>query len=560
MMLHVGRRSRFAARRRKRDLYRSVPPKIRVHKRGPIRRFFAPLFLGLLAIVAWLAVYFGFFLFLAGPPSLGTTTNRHTTHQVTVAQHHAATTAHSAWSYLFLALMVLPAIIWIARCLIGRHFVHVGWWGRIAAFVYGFSAIAFALSPTRGVFAAASLVADLGAGAAATAAIWWLGGREVFSRVPRRPKGTTFALWLGKSTGKLAKTGHEAALHRGGDVTLFLDDAARNIKIFGGTGSGKTSRAVRPLLFQLLDQRTGGLIFDIKGTFADEVRRMASEAGRQVVEIGVGAEPLNLTAGLTPETAATFLKSVFLLGGTPHDPIWVDSAVELCRNSLGVLLFLDKYSLANLHHFLFALTETERAEWMDAATIQAARSDDPQQQQRLIQSYTSYFTDIFATMEPKFQRSVLSQVSQVLSPFKLPDLEDAFCGAEGRSMQKILDGAVFVVRLPTAVYGIGARLAYTFLKLRFFNMMQRRRQEPTWNQDRAIFFVCDEYQEVISASKDGLSDLNFWSMSRDAGCVGIISAQGYSSFYAAIGDEKMANAVLQISGKRFASLRKMRQR
>jgi len=53
----------------------------------------------------------------------------------------------------------------------------------------------------------------------------------------------------------------------GQNVALFGDDAAQNILILGATGSGKTTRAVQPLLLQLLEQQCGGLIFDIKGTF-----------------------------------------------------------------------------------------------------------------------------------------------------------------------------------------------------------------------------------------------------------------------------------------------------
>jgi type IV secretory pathway TraG/TraD family ATPase VirD4 len=57
--------------------------------------------------------------------------------------------------------------------------------------------------------------------------------------------------------------------------------------------------------------------------------------------------------------------------------------------------------------------------------------------------------------------------------------------------------------------------------------------------------MCDEYQEIVSGNKDGLSDLNFWDKSRSSNTIGIISTQSISSFYAAIGDRDMANAILQ---------------
>jgi type IV secretory pathway TraG/TraD family ATPase VirD4 len=76
-------------------------------------------------------------------------------------------------------------------------------------------------------------------------------------------------------------------------------------------------------------------------------------------------------------------------------------------------------------------------------------------------------------------------------------------------------------------------------------MMNQRRIRPTWNQDRSILFVCDEYQEIISVAKSALSDLSFWDKSRSAKCVGVISAQGVESFRAAIGDQSLTDALLQ---------------
>src|SRR5262249_6618471 len=86
---------------------------------------------------------------------------------------------------------------------------------------------------------------------------------------------------------------------------------------------------------------------------------------------------------------------------------------------------------------------------------------------------------------------------------------------------------------------------YTFIKLRFFNLMQSRVSRPEWNQENPVFFMCDEYQDIITGNTGGLSDLNFWDKSRSSKTIGIITAQSLSSFYAAIGYSHIANAVLQ---------------
>jgi len=71
--------------------------------------------------------------------------------------------------------------------------------------------------------------------------------------------------------------------------------------------------------------------------------------------------------------------------------------------------------------------------------------------------------------------------------------------------------------------------------------------------------MCDEYQEIISANKEGLSDLNCWDKSRSAKTVGIISAQSIKSFYASTGDRDCANAILQNSRQKLCFRFKLSQ-
>ena len=66
---------------------------------------------------------------------------------------------------------------------------------------------------------------------------------------------------------------------------------------------------------------------------------------------------MNLIEGLTPEVAASFLKSAFMLGHKGNvDSFWVDTASELCRNMLrDAFIFTIRYDLQSLHQYLFEL-------------------------------------------------------------------------------------------------------------------------------------------------------------------------------------------------------------
>lgn len=363
-----------------------------------------------------------------------------------------------------------------------------------------------------------------------------------------------FGLYFGKSTGTFAQLWHSASIAPKQSIMLTAKDAAQNILTLGAIGSGKTTRVMCPLLLQLFEQGCGGLIFDIKGDIKNIAQKFANITHHKFKIIGIKQKKqnrINLLAGLTPEVAASFLQSAFLLSqGGKLESFWIQTACELCRNSLGVLSYFPKhYNLENLYAYLFDKAFKDE---IDGKVFQRLSTLKPDEQ-RALKSYCRYDEAIFSSFDEKVKGGVKATIAQVLSPFSHPDLIDAFCtsGDNGNkndetiNIRDVLDGTTYLVDLPLAVWGLGAKVIYTFIKLRFFNLMQNRQIHPEWNQDRPVFFMCDEYQEIVSANKDGLSDLNFWDKARTSNTIGIISGQSISSFEAAIGDERLTHALLQ---------------
>lgn len=369
---------------------------------------------------------------------------------------------------------------------------------------------------------------------------------KAYKSIPTSPtvRPTGFSLWLGRSTGHLATKNHTAGIAPEQDIYLMLPDACQNIVTIGGIGSGKTTRIVQPVLYQLLQQDCGGLIFDIKADFCKAVTALASRTGRKVEIIGVNQRGVNLVEGLSPEMSSSFLKSAFYLSGSGLEAFWIDTATELCKNSLGVLSFCPGcYSLDGLYRFIFF--PDERQELIEIAKKNSS-SRSPEEA-RLLDTYIGYYDRVFMKFGDKVIQGVLATVAQVLSPFQHPVLIDSFCKSSRNkaNIEDVLNGAIYLVNLPLTEWGLGAKVIYTFIKLRFFNVLQSRQARSSMNQERPVFFMCDEYQEIISANKSGLSDLNFWDKSRSARCIGIISAQSVNSFRAAIGDRTLADTVLQ---------------
>ncbi|EGI4679344.1 type IV secretory system conjugative DNA transfer family protein, partial [Escherichia coli] len=354
-------------------------------------------------------------------------------------------------------------------------------------------------------------------------------------------------LYLGDSTGMMHSRGHVGGVPQGQHVELAREDASKNIIIFGGTGGGKTSRSINPLLRQLFMQNAGALIFDIKTDFIKEVGALTNMAGRSFKIVGDGGMTLNLFRGCTPELAASYLKSCFLVQGqgSGDSAFWVDSSVEMARHCLNLLNLLrpHQYSIASLYDIVFD-NEARNALVLEGTEKLSEMSD---RDQRLFNQSSRFFVNVWNEHDEKLRKNILGTMNAVLSPFAHPDMVDAFSTGseqgEADMTELVNDGAVFLVNLPMTKYGReGARFAYLLVKLRFMNMMRERRTKPEWNQDRPVAFVCDEYQAIV----DPISDTDFWDKSRSTRTIGIVSMQGVASLVHALGNNRsVAEAILQ---------------
>ncbi len=354
-------------------------------------------------------------------------------------------------------------------------------------------------------------------------------------------------LKIGQSTGMLHSRAHVGGVPQGQHVDLAREDASKNIIIFGGTGGGKTSRSINPLLRQLMMQNAGALIFDIKTDFAREVQALCDMTGRTYKVVGDGGMTLNLFRGCSPELASSYLKSCFLSDGQGKgdSSFWVNGATEMSRHCLTLLRLLrpEQYSIAGLYDLLF--DDNDRAQLLEDGAARVGEMSD--RDQRFFVQSQRYIVNVWNEHDEKVMKGLKSTLDSVLGPFAHPDMIDAFSAGseqgEANMTELVNDGDVFLVNLPMTKFGReGARFAYMIIKLRFMDMMRERRTRQDWNQDRPVAFVCDEYQSII----DPISDVDFWDKSRSTRTIGIVSMQGVASLVNALGNNKaVAEAILQ---------------
>lgn len=361
-----------------------------------------------------------------------------------------------------------------------------------------------------------------------------------------------FGLWIGEATGTFASLGHKAGMNAGGNITLSLADAAKNIAIFGETGTGKTTRVVTHMLVQALDSDAGALIFDIRGDFHETAQRASNLTGKTIKRIGVGQLGLNLLDGLTPNTAAGFLEAAFrLLGqGEGDSGFWVSLAVARCQSALGVLNHVaGSYALNGLYRYIFdkpfrlaAIAKAEEA--LLQLQLQGADGDaEAALEARRLKGALDYEATVVPGYGEREQSGLNRTIETALARFADPELEDAFCRADlsdQAHLTDLLDGAVFVAHIPRERFKAASKVVYLFIKELFFQTLNARAHMPPGpRKERPVLFLCDEYQQIASSG-----DANFFDTSRALGVVGIIASQSVDAYLNALGNEHAAMTLL----------------
>lgn len=451
-----------------------------------------------------------------------------------------ASLSNFTWLHRVLSVFILSAVIvfWFSNSASLRHSI---WTHDFLVAHWNLTSLILFLIGTGFVFVVLSLLI-----------LWKIpkNASKVKPGIFAKFKKNQFALYLGTSTGLLAERKHKSGIAKNHPVILSLKDAILNLIIFGGIGSGKTSNIINPLLVQLIDDGYGGLIFDVKGSFKRIALAIAAETGRSIELIGPSHQPMNLIAGLTPETAAEYVKAAILLDNHSNrdNTHWNETALQLANSVFGLLHFLPKYyTLADMHRFLYN-KEFREARQLELDDLLPSLDE---RKKRLLQHYRDYYQDVFTDKYDKYRHSVMGTIDKALTNFKNPDLEDAFCSVTNSmpEMDETTNGKIYLLDMFLDDWGSSGKVVYMLIKLRFFSMIKQRQAQPNWQFDnpkeKPVFFLCDEYQEIIDCSPNSLSDLSFWDKAKDAKCIGIISSQSIKSLYAKIGDRDAADTVLQ---------------
>lgn len=411
---------------------------------------------------------------------------------------------------------------------------------------------------------------------------------------------------VGRATGMLRARGDLSAPTPGQPLNLDRESLFQHTLVFGGTGEGKTTALLKPLMRQVLaDRKFGAFVADAKGVLWQDVQGVADSIDRQddvvVIGSGAGQKGLNPIASLNPTQIAAALRSVLRqVSGNASDSFWPDMAANVLRHALTIgqayaqtkagqnefeASGINPYSLwwayravtitgnedhpGPLDYAVSSLRreyDSEADDWESA--IDRNDSDEADRiKSRLdtiyspdVMSSIEYLTGAWVSMAPQTKTGIVASITQLLDGFSgAKSLRERF--AEGRTENTVdinaaLDGKLVLIALSSIEDGLPARLTSILIKTALYR--EARVREIAWKrdgkspQDQPCLVVMDEVQELATVDPaSGLSDASFWNVARSTGLAGVFATQTIAALVQAMGDKAAGNFIQQARTKIF---------
>lgn len=330
----------------------------------------------------------------------------------------------------------------------------------------------------------------------------------------------------------------------------------QNFLITGTIGSGKTSSAMYPFTRQLLkynssnrNNKIGMLILDVKGNYYNQVKNYANAYNLDkdliVLELGknIFYNPLH-KPNLKARVLANRLKTILLLFSENNsESYWLDKAeevlsecIKLCRlYNHGYVTFVELHKLITQPNYY-----REKIKGLKDLFISSKFNYN---QIYELNASLDFFEKEFQNLDDRTKGIIISEITRITNTFVSDyDVMNTFCAPKEKltfsGFEEVLNkGKIVVLNMNIFEYNALSKIIATYLKLDFQTEVMYRLSK---NIVKTSAFICDEYDKFASKT-----DCEFFSLSREAKCINIVSTQSYSSLKTTLKDEATVKVIVQ---------------
>ena len=339
---------------------------------------------------------------------------------------------------------------------------------------------------------------------------------------------------------------------------IFIPESGlyQNFLITGTIGSGKTSSAMYPFSRQLLefnsnnkDKKIGMLILDVKGNYYKQISQYVKKYNLEqdliVLELGsnVYYNPLH-KPNLKAQVLANRLKTILLLFSENNsESYWLDKAEEVLTECIKLCrLYNNGYVTFTELHKLVTIPDYYKEKIKDLRNLFITNKLNDKQIYELNESL-NFFEKEFLNLDSRTKGILISEITRITGTFVSDfDVKTTFCPPKNKltftGFDEVLsNGKIVVLNMNIFEYNALSKIIATYLKLDFQTEVMSHLAK---NQAKTSAFICDEYDKFASKT-----DGEFFSLSREAKCINIVSTQSYSSLKTTLKDEATVKVIVQ---------------
>ncbi len=330
----------------------------------------------------------------------------------------------------------------------------------------------------------------------------------------------------------------------------------QNFLITGTIGAGKTSSAMYPFTYQLMkynanhpNQKIGMLILDVKGNYYSQVCKYSTELGLKddLIIIGLNSNicynPLH-KPHLKPQVLANRLKTILtLFSKNNSEDYWLDKGEQILSECIKLCRLYNKgYVTFDELHKLITIPDYYQEKIVELRNL-FMHSKFSREQLYELNASLNFFQKEFEALDSRTKNILISEITRITNTFVNDyDVMSTFCSPKEKLTftgfdEVICKGKIVVLNMNISEYSVLSKIIASYLKLDFQTEILSKLSNGIV---KTTAFICDEYDKYATST-----DADFFSMSREAKCINIVSTQGYSSLKMSLKDEASVKVIIQ---------------
>jgi len=295
--------------------------------------------------------------------------------------------------------------------------------------------------------------------------------------------------------------------------------------------------------------KIGMLILDVKGNYYAQIKKYAEKYNLQndliIIELNsnVKYNPLH-KPNLRPQVLANRLRTILeLFSENNQESYWLDKAEQIITEAIKLCrLYNNEYVSFDEIHKLITKPEYYK-EKINIIRNSFMKNKFSYKEIYELNTSLDFFQKEFYSLDQRTISILKSEITRITNTFVNDyDIFKTFCPQKSElnfnGFSEVINlGKIVVLNMNISEYRNLSKIIATYLKLDFQTEIMNNLSK---NEIHKTAFICDEYSEYVTKT-----DSNFFSLSREAKCINIISTQSYSSIKNTLHDETSSKVIIQ---------------